>query len=195
MTSEVQRVDDGGSAEFAPGVRTGPLLGCVAGATLGGAILGAATNAITGRVAAGYFRALLGWWDIQDVWRAAIAEGVFAGIMTGFFGALLFVVIVGLTTRCRVGFVPMAKALLLAAGAAVVGWVLGGVVGIGIALISPERFERLFFVPEGRSLEFEPTAFGWAGGSIAGLSLGALAGAVVGAVRIRARWKSAQEAR
>ena len=49
-------------------------------------------------------------------------------------------------------------------------------------------------VPADRAIDFDATTYGWAGGSLAGLFLGALAAAVVGAVRIRARWKLVQDA-
>ena len=145
MTSDTPNAS--APAEFAPGVQAGPLLGCIAAATLGGAILGATTNAITASFAAEYFRVVLRWWNIQDVWRAAVAEGVFEGLLFGFFGALVFALFVGITTRCRVGFSALARGLLLAAATAVVGWAFGGVIGIGIAHLSvllknPKRRDR-----------------------------------------------------
>jgi len=193
MTIESPNASDAAS-EFSAAVQAVPLLGFVAIATVGGALLGAATNAITAYFAPDYFRVVLGWWDIQDLWRAAIAEGVFAGLLTGFFGGLLFALVIGLATGCRVGLNALARAILLAGMTAMVGWVCGGLIGIGIAHLSPERIEGMFVVPDGYTFDFDPTSFGWAGGSIVGLWLGALAGAVVAAVRIRARWKLVQAA-
>lgn len=189
MNSNTASAGDSSSTEFTSAVSVGPLLGFIVVATLAGAALGAATNAITASFAADYFRVVMGWWELDDLWRAAVAEGVFAGLLTGFFGALVFCVFVGITTGCRASFATLARALILAGSAALVGWVLGGLIGIGLAHLSPERFENTLPVPEVRTIDFDATTYGWAGGSLAGLFLGALAAAVVGAVRIRARWK------
>jgi hypothetical protein len=175
------------------GVQVGPLLGCIIAASVGGALLGGITNAVTASFAAEYFRAVLRWWDIEDLWRASVAEGVFQGLLFGFFGALFFALFLGITTRCRVGYHAVARGLILTGFSALLGWALGGAIGIGIVLLSPERFERLFRVPEDQELAFDAVAFGWAGGSTSGILLGALAGVIVAFVRIRAHHRLALE--
>ena len=168
------------------------LLSCIGATSLAGAIAGGLTNAASAGFDTEFFRAALRWWDIKDVWRAAIAEGVFAGALIGFFGSLVFALWIGLATRCRIGHAALLRALALCAGTAIAAWVVGGLIGIGIAHLSPERFERLFWIPEGQEVDFDATTFGWCGGSIAGLNLGALAGMVVAGVQVRSRWKSEQ---
>jgi len=73
---------------------------------LASGFLGATTNAVNGLVSPRYFVTVLGWRDVADVWRAAIAQGIFEGLLFGVFFALIFATTVGIVTRaaCPFGF-------------------------------------------------------------------------------------------
>ena len=45
------------------------------------ALLGALTNAVNGAVSPTYFRNVLRWHHVEDVWRAAVAQGIFEGLV------------------------------------------------------------------------------------------------------------------
>ena len=45
--------------------------------------LGAVTNAISGRDSPLDFRTIMHWPDVDDVWRASIAQGIFEGLPFG----------------------------------------------------------------------------------------------------------------
>ncbi len=157
---------------------TGPVLG---------GLLGAATNAVSAAVSPEYFRTVLGWHTVVDVWRAGIAQGVFEGILGGLGFAIVFTVLVGIISK---GCCPYALALryLLAVAAFAAGtWLLGGLVAIGLATLSPEFFRHAFqSVPVGTGPMLR---YAWVGGSIWGIELGGLAALVAGCVALGTRWR------
>jgi hypothetical protein len=53
------------------------LVGLAVTGILAGAGLGALTNGINGWVSPLDFRNILRWHDVDDVWRASIAQGIF----------------------------------------------------------------------------------------------------------------------
>jgi hypothetical protein len=52
------------------------LVGLVVTGILMGAALGALTNGINGWVSPLYFRNIMRWQEVKDVWRASIAQGI-----------------------------------------------------------------------------------------------------------------------
>src|SRR5580700_1456395 len=50
---------------------------------LAGGFLGSATNAVNGSISPGYFVTVMGWHNIEDIWRASVAEGLFEGLLAG----------------------------------------------------------------------------------------------------------------
>ena len=46
-------------------------------------MLGGLTNSVNGWISPTYFRNILRWDDIADIWRATIAEGIFEGLLFG----------------------------------------------------------------------------------------------------------------
>ena len=52
--------------------------------------LGALTNAVNGWVSPLYFVTILGWRDVENVWRASIAQGIFEGLLFGVFFSMVF---------------------------------------------------------------------------------------------------------
>ncbi len=77
------------------------LVGIAVTGVLTGAALGAITNSINGWVSPVYVRNILHWHDVEDVWRASIAQGIFEGLLFGLFLALVFTVVVGCVSRAR----------------------------------------------------------------------------------------------
>jgi hypothetical protein len=167
--------------------RPGALIGLGLTGIILGSALGALTNTISGWVSPEYFRQVMGWKNVQDVWRASIAEGIFEGLLFGLAFSVIFVAVVGLVSRARCPYGLGAVYLALTAVAALAFWAIGGVLGMGLAALSPEFFQHAFRgVPE----EFAPMIrYAWVGGSIQGVQLGGLASVIVAAVLFRARWR------
>ncbi len=149
--------------------------------------LGALTNGISGWLSPEYFRQVMGWQDVQDVWRASIAEGIFEGVLFGLVFSAIFVSVVGFVSRARCPYRLGATYLLSTAVAALGFWVAGGLLGMGLAALSPEFFRHTFRgVPE----EFAPMIrYAWVGGSIQSLTLGGLASVIVASLLFRAKWR------
>ncbi|MCI0462502.1 MAG: hypothetical protein L0Z62_36590 [Gemmataceae bacterium] len=165
------------------------LVGIALTGILAGAVFGALTNAINGAVSPTYFVNILGWHDVEDVWRASIAQGVFEGLVFGTLFALVFTTGVGIITRgtCTYGFAL--RYLLGILAAAYLCWALGGLLAMGLAALSPEFYRRAFIgVPE----EFGAMLrYAWVGGSILGAQLGGLVCVILGLVIVRAKWRRA----
>lgn len=154
---------------------------------LASACLGAATNAVNGQVSPRYFVTVMGWERVGDVWRAAIAQGVFEGLLFGLAFSLLFTVGTGIITRVRCGYGFAFKHIMGIVAAAIASWLIGGSTAMLLAWISPE-FYRLAF--NGVPLEFGPMlAYAWVGGSIWGVQFGGFASMILGLVVLRANWR------
>ncbi len=80
------------------------LIGLAVTGILAGAVLGALTNCINGLVSPLYFCNILGWHDVDDVWRASIAQGIFEGLIFGLFLALVFTIVVGCVSKARCSY-------------------------------------------------------------------------------------------
>jgi hypothetical protein len=172
--------------------RPGALIGVAFTGVLLGAVLGAITNAVNGWVSPLYFRNIMRWDDVQDIWRAAIAQGILEGILFGLAFAVIFTAVVGIVSKARSPYGLAAVHLVLIGVAALVCWALGGVVAMGLATLSPEFYRHAFRgVPEdfGQMLRYA-----WVGGSIWGIQFGGLASVIVGSVLFRAKWRHLQEA-
>ncbi len=167
--------------------RPGALLGLAGTVVLAGAVLGALTNAVNGAVSPAYFVAVLGWEDVQDVGRAAIAQGIFEGLMWGVAFAIAFTLVVGIVSRAacpyRVAVRYLAAVVLAGFGA----WLLGGLLALGLAALSPEFFRMNFRdVPEDSG---EMLRYAWVGGSIQGAILGGVIASIVTLIVFSVRWR------
>ncbi len=119
-------------------------------AIIGGAVIGASTNAINGAVSPVYFRSVMRWDDVEHIWRASIAQGVFEGLIYGVMFSLIFTLVVGLVSRARCPFTLAFRHLLAIFIAVYACWAAGGLVGMGLASLSPEFYRSTFFgVPDG----------------------------------------------
>jgi hypothetical protein len=153
-------------------------------------VLGGATNAINGWVSPRYFVTILHWHNVENVWQASIAQGIFEGLLFGIFFSLLFATVTGIITRdsCTYGF-AVRHMLGIVAGA-LACWVIGGLAAMGLAALSPDFYRRAFIgVPEDFG---EMMAYAWVGGSIWGLEFGGLVCVILGLVVLRANWRKKQ---
>ncbi|MDY0167622.1 MAG: hypothetical protein RBS80_13830 [Thermoguttaceae bacterium] len=156
-----------------------------------GAILGAFTNAINGWVSPLYFRNIMGWANLENVWRASIAQGILEGILFGLLFAVIFTCVVGIVSKARCPYPLAGVYVVLIAFASLVCWAIGGLIGMGLATLSPEFYRHTFRgVPEGFN---EMLRYAWVGGSIWGIEFGGLAFLIVGSVLFRAKWRQLQD--
>lgn len=161
----------------------------LSGVILGG-LLGAITNAINAWVSPTYFREVMGWGEVQDIGRTAAAEGILEGLMFGLVFSVIFLCVVGVVTRAGCLYSLGIRYLAGIAAFALVFWVLGGLVGMGLAWLSPEFYRHAF---RGAPAEaHEMYRYAWVGGSIWGIVFGGLAAVVVGGILFRASWLSGE---
>jgi len=163
------------------------LVGLAATGLVGGAALGALTNSVNGSVSPLYFRNIMGWGNIQDVWRASIAQGIFEGLLFGLFLTLTFTLVVGVVSKARCGYGFAVVTLLFVAVATLICWTIGGLLGMGLATLSPEFYRHAFYrVPEDFA---EMLRYAWVGGSIWGIEFGGFALTILGSFLFYARWR------
>lgn len=176
------------SDERPPSIR--PLLATATTAIVGGGLIGAMTNAINGVVSTAYFRNIMRWNDPNDivVWRAGIAQGVFEGLIYGVVFAVVFTLVVGVATRCRCYFYEVWPTLRNAFLAVIVCWMIGGVLAMGLATLSPEFYRNSFrHVPEDFSAMLR---YAWVGGSIWGGMIGGLLSLVISSIAFANFWRA-----
>ena len=153
---------------------------------LSGGIIGASTNAINGFVSPLYFKNILGW-DFQNIWSASIAQGIFEGLIYGFFFSLVFTTSIAIITKgrssLRFAFNHLLKVIILI----YICWISAGVLAMGLAALSPDFYKNAFRkVPSDFQ---EMLAYAWVGGSIWGGILGGLLGIILGVINIKSNWK------
>jgi hypothetical protein len=165
------------------------LLGLAATTIAAGAIVGGATNAINGAVSDAYFRGVMRWEDVDDVWRASVAMGIFSGLMYGVFAAVVLTLVVGVVSRAQCPYAFAARQMFAIVVGVLVCWAVGGLIGLGLAALSPEFFRRTFLaVPESAG---EMLRYAWVGGSIMGAMTGGVLALVIGCILFTARWRRA----
>jgi hypothetical protein len=153
------------------------LLGIAVSTIAAGGILGAMTNAVNGAVSPTYFRNVLRWHHVEHLWRAAVAQGIFEGLIYGVLFAFVFTLVVAVASRARATFGFAIRYVLLACAIALTMWCAGGVLAMGLAALSPDFFRSAFI---GVPAEFgEMLRYAWVGGSIWGAMLGGLLSVVI----------------
>ncbi len=171
----------------APPFRPLSLFGVAVTGVFAGAALGAVTNAINGWVSPQYFVQILGWRDIDDVWRASVAQGILEGLLFGVLFSLVFTAGVGIISRAACSYRLASRYLLAIVSGAFACWLIGGGAAMGLASLSPEFYRSTFI---GVPAETGPMlAYAWVGGSIWGVQFGALVCVVLGLVVLRAKWR------
>ena len=154
------------------------------------AALGAAANSVNEAVSPHYFRQILGWDDVSDVWRASIALGIFEGLLFGLAFSLIFTLVVGLVSKVRCPYGHGLAYVLGIAACATACWAVGGLTAIGLATLSPDFFRHTFHhVPEATG---EMLRYAWVGGSIWGVEIGGFASVVFGSVVFWAKWRQGE---
>jgi hypothetical protein len=157
-------------------------------AVFSGAVLGAATNVVNGNTCPEYFRRIMGWTEVVNVPRAAIAQGIVEGLYIGLVLATVFSAVVGIVSRARCPYSFGVRFLGGIVAGAVFCWFVGGLIALGIAVLSPEFFQYTF---RGSMLEGgDLLKYAWVGGSIDGLEFGGAACVVIGCVLFRAKWRA-----
>ena len=156
----------------------------------GGALIGASTNAINGAVSPVYFQKVMAWQEVENVWRASVAQGIFEGLIYGVFFSVTFTLVVGLVSKARCSYAFAVRYLVGMVIGIYCCWAAGGLIGIGLASLSPEFYRRTFFdVPQqfGAMLRYA-----WVGGSIWGAMFGGLLAVAIGSVLFASRWRRSQ---
>jgi len=163
------------------------LVGLFVTGTVAGAALGALCNSINGWLSPHYFRNIFRGNDVQDLWRASLAQGIFEGLLFGIFLSLVFVIVAGLVSKVRCSYRFGATVLLAVVAIALVCWLIGGLVGIGLAALSPDFFRHAF---RGAPSDCpDMLRFAWVGGSILGLQFGGVAALILESFAFYARWQ------
>jgi hypothetical protein len=152
-----------------------------------GALLGAVTNSINGYVSPLYFRNILGWQNLDDVWRASIAQGIFEGILLGLCFSVVFIAAIGIISKAQCSYWRGCAYIGLVTVAALIAWAAGGAIAMGLATLSPEFYRHAFWgVPE----DFiEMLRYAWVGGSIWGVELGGLAFSILAVILFYSHWR------
>ena len=142
------------------------LFGLAITGVLASAGLGAVTNSINAWVSPDYFRAVLGWQRVADVWQASIAQGIFEGLCFGVCFSVLFTAGVGIITPATCSYWLGFRYLLgvVAGGAGRLGDWRSGRGGAG-GLESGVLSEDVAAPPEFAAR----LPFAWVGGSIWGV--------------------------
>src|SRR5208282_113956 len=155
---------------------------------LGGGVLGALTNFINGRVSPWYLEKIMRWNGVSDIPRAAIAEGIFEGLISCLILGTLFVVALSIISKLRLGIAHALSYLGFWIGSAFLAWCLGGILAILLAWVSPDFYRHAFIgVPQ----EFSSMLrYAWVGGSIWGVQFGGFALLVLWIVVFGLRWKA-----
>jgi hypothetical protein len=168
-------------------IRPVALLLISASAIVGGAAIGASTNAINGAVSQEYFRNIMRWHDVEEIWRASIAQGIFEGLIYGIMFSLVFTLVVGVVSRARCSYSFALPHLLAIVVAIYCCWAVGGLIAMGLATLSPEFYRNTFVgVPD---TYWAMMRYAWVGGSIWGALFGGLLSVVLGSILFAVRWR------
>ncbi len=162
------------------------LFGVAVTGVFASAALGAVTNAINGWICPEYFVAVMRWHLVIDVWRASIANGIYEGALFGTFFSLLFAVGIGIITRVTCPYLYAIRYLLGTVAGAFVCWMVGGIIALMLASLSPEFYRATF---DGVPNEFSAMLrYAWVGGSIVGVQMGGLVCVFLGLVVLGTTW-------
>ena len=151
-----------------------------------GAIIGLITNMINGVISPLYFRNIMQWHDINNIWSAIIAQGLFEGLIYGCVFSVIFTLVV-ITTKPICSYSYAVKFLMGISITVLLFWLLGGVIAIILASLSPEFYQKAFIgVPEDHTPMLK---YAWVGGSIWGGMFGGFFSAIVGSLIFKNKWQ------
>ncbi len=132
--------------------------------------IGTGTNFINGHISLIYFQTLVGWMYGQ----MGIGDVVFQGLLESTVVGLIFTLIFGVTyaasTGARCPVRPVIRIVATAVGIAFALWIVGGVLGLLWATLSPSSFRAAIpIIPDDLT---DLHGWGWVGGSIIGAYVG-----------------------
>ena len=166
------------------------LLAIAATAVGAGAFIGATTNAINGAVSPAYFQSIMQWGEVEHIWRASVAQGIFEGLIYGLVFSVVFTLVAGIVSKAQCTYAFAVRQLLAIIIGVYCCWVIGGLIGMGLAALSPDFFQRTFFrVPEQRG---DMLRYAWVGGSIWGAMAGGVLALAIGAILFAIGWRRAR---
>lgn len=149
-------------------------------------VIGAVTNLINGLISPIYFVNIMGWQNINNVWRASVVQVILEGLLFGAILSLIFISVVGFVSNVSCPYALGIRYLLGILGAVTLCWVLGGLPTMGLAALSPEFYRNAIIgVPRDTSAMLK---YAWVGGSISGLQIGSLFCVVLASLLFRAKW-------
>jgi hypothetical protein len=140
-------------------------------------------NMINSAVRAEYFIKILRWENVKDISSAAIAQGMYQGIIEGSFFSLLFSCVYVISNKAELALASTIKWIVCMGIAAFALWAIGGIIAVALAMLSPEFYRQSFIgVPD----EFGAMLrYAWVGGSIWGGTFGGIAVMAIGAIMFR----------
>ena len=151
-----------------------------------GGIFGAVTNMVNGLISPYYYKVIMHW-DFKDIWLAAVAQGILEGLLYGVFFSLIFTLTFGIVTKGQGTFSFAVKQILKLISLVFICWILGGILAMFLAVLSPEFYKAQF--PMTPSDKTEMIKFAWVGGSIWGGMFGDILSAFIGIVMIKNNWR------
>lgn len=154
-------------------------------------LAGLLTNMINGLISPLYFKSIMGWQNLTGIYHAIIAQGIFEGIIFGIFLSLFYTISVIFISRWRCTYRLGIGYLLFLFIIAIICWIIGGLLGLGLAGLSPDFFKNTFrSVPDNFN---DMLGYAWAGGSIWGIQFGGICTIIIGSLLFKIRWNKAGE--
>lgn len=153
---------------------------------ISGGLIGAVTNMLNGIISPYYYRATM-YWNFEEIWTAAVAQGILEGLLYGIIFSIIFTITFGLVTKGKGTYIFAFQQLLKLMGIVLICWVAGGLLAIFLVNLSPDFYRAHF--PMTPFNKTEMIKFAWVGGSIWGAIIGGLLSAVIGIVAIKNNWR------
>ena len=154
-----------------------------------GALIGGTSNFINGYISPTYFKNIMGW-DFEEIWSASIAQGIFEGLLNGIAFSILYGIAFSIITKGKPTLNFGLNQLFKITKNIYAFWIIGGVIGLGLASLSPEFYQSKFrMVPKETK---DMLAYAWVGGSIWGVNYGSMIAIVIGIIKTKTDWKEIQ---
>lgn len=128
------------------------------------------------------------WQNVNNIWRATVAQGIFEGIIYGVIFAVIFTAVAVHSMKNDYQYLTALKYIGSVAAAILFCWVIGGLLAMGLATLSPEFYRTTFIkVPEDFN---EMLKYAWVGGSIWGAVIGTILSGIIACVLFKNKTKS-----
>jgi hypothetical protein len=155
-----------------------------------GGFIGASTNMINGIISPFYFKVVLHW-EFNEIWIAIVCQGIFEGLLYGIVFSFIFTTGFGIITKGQAPISFAHKQLLKIIAIIFSCWVIGGLLAIILATLSPDFYKSHF--PYSPIEKTEMLKFAWVGGSIWGEMIGGIFSAILGVVLTKNSWSKELE--